>query len=103
YKIADMRRRLALLLLFSLVAFGQTASSPAGTWLSTLRNFDEPLYFRLQLALDGTKLTGKLGGDIFEGAFEGTFQNGQIEGEVKPNPGLTIQFRGTLLADSRIE
>src|SRR5579862_6055488 len=97
-----MRRRLALLLLFSLAALGQTASSPAGTWISTLRNFDEPIYFRLQLDLDGAKLTGKLGGDIFEGAFEGTFQNGQIEGAVKPNPRLTIQFRGTLSADGRI-
>jgi len=65
-----MRQCLALLFLFSLAALGQTGFSPAGTWISTLRNFDEPLYFRLQLDLDGTKLSGKLGGDIFEGAFE---------------------------------
>jgi hypothetical protein len=94
-----MRHCPALLLLFSLAAFGQTASSPAGTWISILRNFDEPLYFRLQLELDGTKLTGKLGNDVFEG----TFQNGQIEGAVKLNPGPMIQFRGTVVADGRIE
>jgi acetamidase/formamidase len=94
-----MRHCLALLLLFSLAAFGQTVSSPAGTWISTFRNFDEPIYFRTQLELDGTKLTGKFGNDVFEG----TFQNGQIEGAVKPNPATTIQLRGTVLADGRIE
>ena len=94
-----MRHRLALPLLFSLAAIGQTVSSPAGTWISTFRNFDEPIYFRTQLELDGTKLTGKFGNDVFEG----TFQNGQIEGAVKPNPGTTIQLRGTLGADGRIE
>src|SRR5665213_1734673 len=94
-----MRDCLALLLLFFWAAFGQTASSPVGTWISTFRNFDEPLYFRLQLELDGTKLTGKLGNDVFKG----TFQNGQIEGAVKLNPETTIQLRGTLVADGRIE
>ncbi len=94
-----MRHCLALLPLFSLAAFGQTVSSPAGTWISTFRNFDEPIYFRAQLELDGTKLTGKFGNDVFEG----TFQNGQIEGAVKPNPATTIQLRGTVVADGRIE
>ena len=71
-----MRHCLALLLLFSLAAIGQTVSSPAGTWISVFRNFGEPIYFRTQLELDGTKLTGKFGNDVLEG----TFQNGQIEG-----------------------
>jgi len=94
-----MRPCLALLLSLSLTAFGQTASSPSGKWISILRFFDEPSYSRLQFELDGTKLTGKLGNDVFEG----TFQNGQIAGAVKPNPGRTIQLRGTVVADGRIE
>jgi amidase len=98
-----MRQRFALLFLFSFVVFGQPTFSPAGTWISTLRNFDEPIYFRLQLKLDGTKLTGKLGNDLLEGTFEGTFQNGQIEGSVKPDRGPTIRLRGTIAADGRIE
>jgi amidase len=84
------------LLLFSWAVFAQT--SPAGKWISILRFFDEPNYGRLQLELNGTKLTGKLGND----AFEGTFQNGQIEATVKPNPRTTIHLRGTLQND-RIE
>jgi len=38
-----------------------------------------------QLELNGARLAGKLGKD----PFEGTFQNGQIEGTVKLNPGTT--------------
>ena len=78
------------LLLFSSAVFAQT--SPAGKWISMLKFFDEPNYGRLQLELNGARLAGKLGND----PFEGTFQNGQIEGTVKPNPGTTIQLRGTL-------
>jgi hypothetical protein len=81
------------LLLFTCVVFGQT--SPAGKWISNLKFFDEPRYNHLQLELNGTKLTGKLGNDTFEG----TFQNGRIEGTVKPNPGTTIELRGTLAGD----
>ena len=84
------------LFLFSWAAFGQT--SPAGKWISNLTFFDEPRYNRLQLELNGTTLTGKLGND----AFEGTFQNGRIEGTVKPNPGTTIQLHGAIVGD-RIE
>jgi amidase len=84
------------LLLFSGAVLAQT--SPAGKWISILKFFDEPNYGRLQLELNGTKLTGKLGND----AFDGTFQNGQIEGTVKPNPSTTIQLHGTVL-NGRIE
>src|SRR5579863_469911 len=86
------------LLLFSWAAFGQNAGSPAGRWISNLKFFDDPNYGHLQLELNGTKLTGKLGSDAFEGAF----QNGRIEGAVKPNPGTTIQLHGTVAGD-RIE
>jgi len=85
-----------MMLLLSGVTFGQT--SPAGKWISNLKFFDEPNYSRLQLELNGTRLTGKLGPD----PFEGTFQNGRIEGMVKPNPQTTIQVQGTLRGD-RIE
>jgi amidase len=82
-------------LLFSWAVFGQM--SPAGKWISNLKFFDEPGYSRLELELNGTKLTGKLGKD----PFEGTFQNGQIEGAVKRNQS-TVQLHGTL-EDGRIE
>ena len=92
-----MRYRTTLLLL-SFAAFGQNASPPAGKWISVLKFFDQPNYGRLQLELDGTKLTGKLGND----PFEGTFENGRIEGTVKPNPRTTFELHGTL-HDGRIE
>ncbi|HKD09498.1 MAG TPA: acetamidase/formamidase family protein [Bryobacteraceae bacterium] len=81
---------------FACAAFGQT--SPAGKWISVLKFFGDPDYDHLQLELNGTKLTGKLGKDVFDG----TFTNGQIEGTVKPNPGTTIQLSGTL-RNGRIE
>lgn len=90
-----MRTGMALLL-FAYTAFGQT--SPAGKWISVLTYFDEPDYDHLQWELSGTKLTGKLGNDVFEGSFT----NGQIEGTVKPNPRTTIQLQGTL-RNGRIE
>ena len=84
------------LLVFSCAVFAQT--SPAGKWISILKFFDEPNYGRLQLERNGTKLTGKLGND----PFEGIFQNGQIEGTVKPNPRTTIQLHGAV-QNGRIE
>ena len=89
-------RSCVTLLLFSWVAAAQT--SPAGKWLSNLKFFDEPNYSHLQLELNGSKLTGKLGND----AFDGTFQNARIDGMVKPNPRTTIQLRGTV-QNERIE
>lgn len=90
-----MRYALALLCL-SLPALAQTAGpSPAGRWISNLKYFDQDSYDRLELTLDGTKLTGKLGRD----AFEGTYQNGRIEATVKPNKETTIQIEGRLEGD----
>jgi amidase len=84
-------------LLISGLACAQNASSPAGKWISklTLIDKDNVNYDRLQLELNGTKLTGKLGNN----AFEGTFQNGRIEGTMKPGPQTTFQFTGTLDGD----
>lgn len=44
-----------------------------------------PITAACSFELNGARLAGKLGND----PFEGTFQNGQIEGTVKPNPGTT--------------
>jgi amidase len=82
--------------MFSWAVFGQT--SPVGKWISNLKFFDEPRYNRLQLELNGTKLTGKLDNN----AFEGTFENGRIEGSVKLDPQTTVRLQGALRGD-RIE
>ena len=93
-----MRYTLALLCLAS-AAWAQTASpSPAGKWISDLKFFDNDNYDRLDLSLSGTRLTGKLGTD----AFDGTFENGRIEATVKPDPHETIQLHGRMVGD-RIE
>jgi hypothetical protein len=81
------------LLLFSWAVFGQ--SSPTGNWISNLTFFDQQNYDHLQLELSGAKLTGKLG----DAPFDGTFQNGRIEGTVKPNPRTTIQLQGSVRGD----
>jgi amidase len=96
--LSSMRFAIALLCLAAAAA-AQTASlSPAGKWVSNLKFFEEDDYDRMELNLSGTTLTGKLGSDVFSG----TFQNGRIEGTVKPNPQRTIQLRGRLDGD-RIE
>ena len=88
------------ILLFVLCCFAsaETASSPAGRWVSNLKYFENDNYDRLQLELNGNKLTGKLGND----SFEGTFQNGRIEGTVKQGPQESTKFVGVLNGD-RIE
>jgi amidase len=92
-------RQLPGLLCLAIAACAQTSSpSPAGNWISNLKFFEQNNYERLELTLNGTALTGKLGGR----AFEGTFRNGNIEGSVKPNPRTTIQLHGRLEGD-RIE
>ncbi len=90
--------RYALFFVFCCSAFSQSASSPAGKWISNLKEFENNNYDRLEFELSGRKLTGKLGQDNFEG----TFQNGRIEGTVKVGPHETIQLAGTLTGD-RIE
>jgi acetamidase/formamidase len=96
--LSSMRYALALLCLTA-AARAQTASpSPAGKWVSNLKFFENDNYDRLELTLSGTRLTGKLGDDAFDGAFE----NGRIEATVKPNPKETIQLHGRLVGD-RIE
>jgi len=87
----------AAFLLLAALSYGQSPS-PAGKWVSNLKFFEDNNYDRMELELNGTKLTGKLGGD----PFDGTFENGRIEATVKPNPQTTIQVHGRLEGD-RIE
>jgi amidase len=91
-------RTCTIILLVSVAAFAQSPASPTGKWISILRSFDEPNYARMELTLDGTRLTGKLGNN----PFEGTFVDRQIDAVVKPNPATTIQLKGVLIGD-RIE
>lgn len=91
-------RHLLLPLCLAALACAQNPPSPAGNWVSNLKLFDDNNYDRLELQLTGTRLTGKLGGD----PFEGVFQNGRIEGAVTLNAESKIQLQGTLAGD-RIE
>ena len=93
-----MRNTLPLFFLTA-VAFAQDgSSSPAGKWVSNLKFFEENNYDRLELNLDGAKLSGMLG----RNAFEGSYRNGRIEGTVKFNPRTTLRLQGLLEGD-RIE
>jgi len=93
-----MRYALFLLILAASAGAQPSSSSPAGKWVSNLKFFDNDNYDRLELSLDGTRLTGKLGSD----AFDGTFENGRIEATVKPDPEQTIQLHGRMVGE-RIE
>jgi amidase len=91
-----MLMRIATALLF-LAAIAQ-CQTPDGKWVSNLKFFEDNNYDRMELQLSGTKLTGVLGGD----PFEGTFENGRIEAVVKakPNP---IVLHGRLVDGNHIE
>ena len=89
-----MRVALSLLVLAAAV-WGQTALSPAGKWNLAAKVFDDTNYEHMELSLDGTKLTGKIGGR----AFEGTFQDGRMEGTFKLNPQTTVKLQGSLKGD----
>jgi amidase len=74
-----MRHSLLLLSLAALLPAQTPQATPAGHWVSNLQVFDQNNYDRLELELHGSKVTGKLGDQVFEG----TFQNGQIKGTAK--------------------
>jgi acetamidase/formamidase len=76
-------RYVCVLLTLAALAWGQP--TPAGKWISVLTFFDDKDYGHMELTLDGTKLTGKLG----DGKFEGTFENGRITGTIHLNPRTT--------------
>ena len=91
-----MLRALLLLCLYATASAQSASSSPEGKWISNLKFFEENNYDRLELHLEGTKLTGKLG----DNAFDGVYQDGRIAGTVKQNPRSTIQLQGRLDRDS---
>ena len=78
-----------------LAAFAQTPSSPSGKWVSNLKFFEDNNYDRMELSLNGTKLTGKLGGGDFDGSFEG----GRIEATVKWSSQYSVRLTGNLQGD----
>jgi acetamidase/formamidase len=82
---------------FALLAFAlpALAQSPAGNWIANLKFFDRDNYQRMELKVDGTKVTGKLDGD----ALDGTYENGRIQATVKPNPRTTITLDGRVEGD----
>jgi amidase len=71
----------------------------SGTWIAVLKQFDQSMYFRLDLQRDQNRLTGKFDGEAFEGMLEGIFEGDRITGVVKPHPSMTIQLQGTLRDD----
>ena len=82
-----------ILCCLAITALAQIGPSPEGNWTSNLKFFENNNYDRLELHLAGTKLSGKLSGDVFEG----TFQNGKLEAVVK-----SLHLQGHLSGD-RIE
>lgn len=91
-------RNVAVMLCLAVGSYAQGGPSPEGKWVSNLKLFDDNHYDRMDLHLEGTKLTGKIG----NGPFEGTFQNGRIDGTMKMNPQTTVELKGRLEGD-RIE
>ncbi len=86
-----MRYALALLAL----CLPALAQSPAGKWISDTRWFDQDRYSRLELALDGETLSGKLGRQTITG----TFRGGAIEVSVHQGDGSTLELHGRLEGD----
>jgi acetamidase/formamidase len=71
-----------------------TSSTPAGKWISNLKFFDNNNYDRMELALSGDKITGKLGNNTLNGEFH----SGQIEATVN-DPQGNIKLSGHLDGD----
>jgi acetamidase/formamidase len=86
-----MRYAIALLS----VCLPALAQTPAGKWMSTTRWFDQDRYRRMELTVDGEKLTGKVGGDTITG----TFRNGAIDATIKPNANSVLELHGRLEGD----
>ena len=82
--------------LFLFAACLLQAQTPAGKWISNLKYFDQNNYDRMELELNGEKLTGKFGGD----KLEGTFKNGKIAAKVTPDPEQSIELHGRVEGDT---
>ena len=86
-------RYACVLLSLAAAAWGQ--STPAGKWISVLSFFDNKDYSHMELTLDGSRLTGKVG----DNAFEGTFENGRITGTLHLNPNTAAKVDARLEGD----
>jgi acetamidase/formamidase len=86
-----MRSALALLA----VCLPMLAQSPAGKWMSDTKFFASDRYVRMELTLDGDKLTGTLGRD----KLTGTFRNGAIDISVRQDEHSGIELHGRLEGD----
>src|SRR5262245_24935361 len=86
-----MRNALAVILV-CLPAFSQ---GPDGKWVSHTKWFDQDRYNRLELALEGEKLTGTLG----RTRISGTFRNGAIDLNGKMGDRETVELHGRLEGD----
>jgi acetamidase/formamidase len=87
--------RLSGWLVLILLCLPALAQSPAGKWISNTKFFDQDRYNRLELAIDGEKLTGTLGRDHIGG----TFRNGAIDLSGKMGDGSTLELNGRLEGD----
>jgi amidase len=71
------------------------AQSPSGKWISNTKFFDQDRYNRLELAIEGEKLTGTFG----RNSITGTFRNGSINLSSKMGDGATLELHGRLEGD----
>lgn len=86
-----MRTALAALFL----CLSALAQSPAGKWISDTKWFDQDRYQRLELALEGEQLTGKLGNE----KLTGTFHNGAIDIAIHAGDNFSEELHGRLEGD----
>lgn len=78
-------------------ADGQTAKravSVAGRWMVTADFAGTPIYFQLELAQEGEKLSGQFGGDKLEGSLKGNV----IHFVAKDEQGSTSEMKGAVEA-----
>ena len=78
---------------FLLISALLPAQTPAGKWISNLKFFEDNNYDRMEIVVNGAKLSGTLGADALQGTVD---SSGHIEAAVKPNSQTTFQLRGQL-------
>ena len=71
------------------------AQSPAGKWISDTKWFDQDRYLRLELAVEGEQLTGKLGNQ----KLTGTFRNGAVDLAIHGEDDFSEQLHGRIQGD----
>jgi amidase len=71
------------------------APSVTGKWVSNLKFFDQDQYQRMELTVDGTKLSGTIG----RNHIEGSFRDGRIEAAFQQDPETSVELEGRLEGD----